>query len=352
MKPLLLLLFVVTTPTNWLLSQGCVAIRNLGGISPDLLFENIQPNDKLIFNVTNRYFEASHSFKATNSFSDTLVTNRIYTLNISLIRLLRKGWSFALNVPIAANSRNNGADHMGPLSYPKYTTRAFGLGDIRLSIYKWFLDPSINKKWNVQGGLGIKIPTGDFRYQDYFYRKDDSTVFAPVDQAIQLGDGGTGITAELGAFYSFTNSINIYFQGFYLINPREQNGVSNLKGRAPTQSQIKNNTTVMSVPDQYSLRGGASFQFQKLVLTAGLRYEKVPENDLIGSNKGFRRAATIASLEPGLTYKMKNTLAFVYVGVPYYRNIKQNTQNDMTPAGFADVVWNFGIQFKLGSSTK
>jgi hypothetical protein len=109
----------------------------------------------------------------------------------------------------------------------------------------------------------------------------------------------------------------------------------------------------MSVPDQYSLRGGASFQFfQKIVLTAGLRYEKVPEDDLIGGTKGFRRAATIASVEPGLTYKKKNTLAFVYIGIPYYRNIKQNTQNDMTPAGFADVVWNLGVQFKLGSATK
>jgi hypothetical protein len=106
---------------------------------------------------------------------------------------------------------------MGPFSYPKYTTHAFGLGDIRLAVYKWFLDPSINKKWNVQGGLGIKIPTGDFRYQDYFHRKVDSTVFAPVDQAIQLGDGGTGITAELNAFYSFARSINIYFQDFILL---------------------------------------------------------------------------------------------------------------------------------------
>jgi len=90
MKPFILLLFVVVAPTNWALSQGCVAIRNVGGISPDLLFENIQPNDKLIFSVTNRYFEASTSLKATNFFSDTLVTNRIYTLNISVIKYSAK----------------------------------------------------------------------------------------------------------------------------------------------------------------------------------------------------------------------------------------------------------------------
>jgi hypothetical protein len=347
MKPLILSLLVIIAPAMRVNSQGCVAIRNVAGISPDLLFENIQPNDKVIFNITNRYFEASKSFKGDDHFSDTLVTNRIYTLNFSVIRLLKNGWSISLNVPIAANSRNNGADHMGPLSFPKHTTHAFGLGDIRFAVYKWLFKPSENSKGNIQVSLGLKLPTGDFKYQDYFYRKADSTVLAPVDQAIQLGDGGTGITTELSAFYSLGRKVNLYFQSFYLINPREQNGVSNLKGRAPTPTQTANNTTVMSVPDQYSLRGGANFQFQKIILTAGLRYEKVPENDLIGGNKGFRRAATIASVEPGITYKMKSSLAFVYVGIPFERNIILNKQNDMTPAGFADVVWSLGIQFKL-----
>jgi len=347
MKTFILSLLVIIAPAMQAKSQGCVAIRNVAGISPDLLFENIRPDDKVIFNITNRYFEASTSFKGNDFYSDTLVTNRIYTLNLSMIRLLQNGWSLSLNVPIAANSRNNGADHKGPLSYPKYTTHAFGLGDIRVTVYKWLLNPSVNKKGNIQAGLGLKLPTGDFKYQDYFYRKADSSVLAPVDQAIQLGDGGTGITTELSAFYSFGRKINLYFQGFYLINPREQNGVSNLKGRTPTPTQIANNTTVMSVPDQYSIRGGVNFQFQKIILAAGLRYEKVPENDLIGGNKGFRRAATIASVEPGINYKLKNALAYAYVGIPFERNIILNKQNDMTPAGFADWVISFGIQFKL-----
>src|SRR6185312_10728453 len=144
----------------------------------------------------------------------------------------------------------------------------------------------------------------------------DSSVLAPVDQSIQLGDGGTGITAELSAFYSLTRSINLFLQGYYLVNPREQNGTSNLKGRSPTPVEIANYTTVMSVPDQSSIRGGVNYQLQKLVIMISLRYEKVPTNDLIGGNKGFRRAATITSFEPGVTYKMKNTLAFVYVGIP------------------------------------
>ena len=327
-------------------TQGCVAIRNVAGVSPDLLFQNVQPNDKLIFNITNRYFEASSTYVGDKFITDTVVTNRIYTLNISVLRLLNNGWSLGLSVPISANSRNNSRDHGGPQT-PRYTTSAFGLGDIRITVYKWLLDPIASNKGNIQLGLGVKLPTGDFRYQDYFIRNDSTKVLAPVDQAIQLGDGGSGITTELSAFYSISKTINIFLNGFYLINPRDQNGVSNLKGRAPTPTEIANHTTVMSVPDQYSLRAGANLQLKKLVLTAAIRYEKVPVNDLIGGNKGFRRAASIASVEPGIVYKIKSAIAFVYVGIPFKRNIVQNTQNNMTPAGFADYVFTFGAQFKL-----
>jgi hypothetical protein len=347
MKKLAMLFLLSQAPSIFGFSQGCVAIRNVGGISPDQLFENMTGNEKFIFNITNRYFEAKKSFREDKAFSDTLVTNKIFTMNISVLRILNNGWSIGLSVPIAANSRNNGADHMGAFSYPKYTTRAFGLGDIRISAYKWLWKPVSGQKGNIQLGLGIKLPTGDYRYQDYFVRNDTTKILAPVDQAIQLGDGGTGITTEVSAFYSLGKMFNVYIQGYVLINPRDQNGVSNLKGRNPTPSQIVNNTTVMSVPDQYSFRAGASMQTQKLVLTAGLRYETVPENDLIGGNKGFRRVASIASVEPGLTYKMKGSQLFVYMGIPFKRKIEQNKQNDMTPAAFADWVVSFGVQFKL-----
>jgi len=346
MKKLILISFnLLLAVYSW--TQGCVAIRNVAGISPDLLFENIQPNDKLILNVTNRYFEASSTFRGDKFITDTLVTNRIYTLNISVLRILNNGWSLGLSVPVSANSRNNGGDHKGFGTLPRYTTRSFGLGDIRFTVYKWLLDPAVNKKGNIQASLGLKFPTGDFRYQDYFTRNDSTKVLAPVDQSIQLGDGGTGITAELSAFYSLNKTINIFVHGYYLINPREQNGVSNLKGRNATPPEIINNITVMSVPDQYSFRGGANLQFQKIVLTVDLRYEKVPVKDIIGGNKGFRRPASITSVEHGVTYKMKKTLVFVNIGLPFKRNIIQNTENNMTPAGFADYLVSFGAQFKL-----
>jgi len=70
-------------------------------------------------------------------------------------------------------------------------------------------------------------------------------------------------------------------------------------------------------------------------------------NDLIGGNKGFRRAASITSIETGINYRIKKSLVFFYVGLPFKNNIIQNKQNDMTPAGFANVVFTLGAQFIL-----
>jgi hypothetical protein len=332
--------------TGYAYSQGCSPLRNVAGVSPDIVFKNSESANKTYLNITNRYLEGSSSYKGTKFLTDTLVTNRINTFNISLIKLLDNGWSLALNIPISADSRRNSADH-GGLKTPKHTTSSFGIGDLRFAVYKWLFNTTTHKTWNIQTGLGIKLPSGDYKYQDYFYRNDSTKVLAPVDVAIQLGDGGSGITGELNGFYSFSRALNIYFNGYYLMNPREQNGVSNLKGRNATQLEISNNTTVMSVPDQYSCRIGANVQIEKIILAGGIRYERLPENDLVGGNKGFRRASSISSVEPGITYLMKKSFAFVYVGIPFQRNIVQNHQNNMTPAGFADFVFSFGAQLEL-----
>jgi hypothetical protein len=53
---------------------------------------------------------------------------------------------------------------------------------------------------NQRVNFGIKLPSGDYRYQDVYY-KASGKVVAPVDQTIQLGDGGTGFTLELNSFY-------------------------------------------------------------------------------------------------------------------------------------------------------
>jgi hypothetical protein len=86
-----------------------------------------------------------------------------------------------------------------PIKFSKHTTHSLDWEISVLQYINGFLTLLHTGKY--PGWFRIKLPAGDFKYQDYFYRKEDSTVLAPVDQAIQLGDGGTGITLELGAFY-------------------------------------------------------------------------------------------------------------------------------------------------------
>jgi len=199
-----------------------------------------------------------------------------------------------------------------------------GVGDIRITGYKWLLNPSVSQKGNIQLGLGVKLPTGDFRYQDYFYKDDTTKILAPVNASIALGDGGTGITMEINTFYVFSNTISFYGNVYYLISPRDVNGVSTSTWRTPSALDVETTADVYSVPDVYSLRGGFDFSFKKLTLSAGLRDEGVPVNDLVGDSHGLRRPGHNLSFEPGIIYNMKKISLYSYVPVIIARRIKQN----------------------------
>ena len=159
-------------------------------------------------------------------------------------------------------------------------------------------DPKTSHKGNLQIGAGIKLPTGNYNYLDYFYKKPDSSVLGPVDQSIQPGDGGTGITFELNGFFNFTHRLGVYGNFFYLSNPREVNGTSTTRGGTPSASAKKYNTDVMSVPDLYMVRGGFAYMVNQFTFSGGVRMEGLPSTDLIGGSRGFRRPGYIISAEP------------------------------------------------------
>ena len=213
------------------------------------------------------------------------------------------------------------------------------------------------KNGNIQLGFGIKLPTGDYRYQDYFVKTDSTRVLGPVDQSIQLGDGGTGFTTELNAYYNFTRTIGAYANFYYLFNPREQNGTSTSRGGTPSASSIANGSSVMSVPDQYMWRAGGNFNFNKVTASAGMRMECVPSDDLIGGSSGFRRPGYVISAEPGLTYigKKINIYTFIPIAItrnrtPSYADKLQTAKTGVRTIGdaaFADYAINVGATFKF-----
>ena len=307
-------------------SQGCIMVRNISGFGQYNLTDNAFTTSQWQLNINTRYFKAFRDFKNTEDQKTPKQDESIvksFSMDITLSRLMNNGWSVDLSLPIAANSRSATLEH-GGLGTPRHTTHTFGLGDIRFTAYKWLLKPTVSQKGNVQLGLGIKLPTGDYKYQDYFYRNDTTKVLAPVNASIGLGDGGTGIITELNTFYFFNKSISFYGNFYCLINPRDESGVSATNGKTPTDLQKSTGADIYSVPDIYAIRVGLNLNFSKLALSGGLRDEGVPVHDLFGGSNGLRRPGHNLSAEPGIIYKMKKASVYAYVPVIISRRIRQN----------------------------
>jgi hypothetical protein len=148
----------------------------------------------------------------------------------------------------------------------------------------------------------------------------------PVDPAIQLGDGGWGIVTQLSAFQSIYRNTYAYFQGIYLINPRDSNGVEQTQN-APDFTLGQFGYSFNSVPDQYLARAGLGYVLWPkfgLTFSLGGRVEGVPVKDLIGDNHGWRNAGYAFYIEPGLSIS-KGRYSFAVTGpVAIHRHANRN----------------------------
>lgn len=365
MKKNILLGFLFLTFTYPMHSQGCLPIRYIAGFGQFAQLGYLQSPDKWMMNISGRYFEAYQSFKGTTKIlplppPGKRFINYNHTLNFSINKALENNWSLGVDVPIMWAASVGSPEH---LSGERHSTKSFGVGDIRFTVRKWILKSTPTLKGNVELGLGIKFPTGNYQFQDYFYYdKSDPAAkkLAPVDPSIQLGDGGTGIITEVNAFYVFNKHLSIYANFFYLINPRDQNGVSNQHGNPmgsiPGDSLVYlSGMEVNSVPDNYTIRTGANYTFGKFVLTTGFRYEGAPAHDLFGQNDGLRRVGYIFSFEPGFQFKLKRGFLYSFYTLPLARATIQTVPDkvlselsgsySITPGRFANYLIFLGYAF-------
>lgn len=335
-------------------AQGCVAIKGTAGVCS-------RPSDAKGWelNLNNRYFRSYKHFVGSEEQKKRVeehsnVINHSYELDITATRTINSRWSLSITLPIMDFARSSLYEHDGKT---RHTTHAFGIGDARFSAYRWLFDPNKYHKGNIQVGLGIKLPTGNYNYQDYFFKKADSSVIGPVDQSIQPGDGGTGLTVELNSFYNFSHKLGVYGSFFYLINPREVNGTSTSRGGSVSAVNKKYNTDVMSVPDLFMARAGISYMVNKINFSGGLRVEGLPSKDLIGGSRGFRRPGYIISAEPSVTYVAKKASFNLSVPIALKRDRTQSDSDKRRSkesgtkvqgdAAFADYLISAGVTFRL-----
>ncbi|MES2773542.1 MAG: hypothetical protein V4722_05135 [Bacteroidota bacterium] len=361
MKSIYFLLITLFFTNNLVQAQGCVAIRSTGGFCSMEQHDGKMENpSKWVLNMNNRYFKSYKHYVGTDEQKQrvqlgTQVINHSYTADFTLTRIQNKYWSYSIDLPVISNTRTSLYEHGGKA---RHETKSFGLGDVRVAAYRWLLDPEKMPKGNIQLGAGIKFATGDYKYMDFFYTSDTTKVLGPVDQSIQLGDGGTGFTTELNAYYNLSKHFSAYANFYYLINPREQNGVSTGRGSTTVSaSSILYGSSTMSVPDQYMYRMGFNYNIKGFTASAGIRKECIPSSDLFGGDGGFRRPGYIVSAEPGISYRFKKFSAYVFAPIALSRNRTQSNADKLQTqktgiyrkgdAAFADYALNLGLTFKL-----
>ena len=360
-------LIIISTSTTEANAQGCVAIKG-SGASCMLAHPGHSNKAGWLFTASERYFKSFRHFSGTEENKDrqtqgTEVINHTFITDLALTRILNDRWSLFIDAPIISNSRSSLYEHGlvngAYVKKERHSMHSFGLGDVRLAVYRWMIDPAKNTKGNIQLGLGIKLPTGDYDYKDYWYNvgPNGTKELRTVDQSIQLGDGGTGFTVEASTYYNFSHNLSVYGNFYYLLNPREQNGVRTYR---ETLTPALANEAIMSVPDQYMARGGFNYMFSQLKglsVAAGARVEGIPVHDLIGGSSDFRRPGYIWSIEPSVNYGFKNVNFFASVPFAVVRNRTQSVTDKENSektgkfvrgdAAFADYSINVGAAFKF-----
>jgi hypothetical protein len=121
--------------------------------------------------------------------------------------------------------------------------------------------------------------------------------------------------------------------------------------------QLKTGDFVNSVPDSYTARLGLNFSAKKFVFSAGARIEGQPTYDLIGKSNGSRRAGYTLSIEPGINYKLGNTVLYAFVPLTAKRKTQQTVPDKrrsniegkriVSSGGFADYMVFVGALFRL-----
>ena len=355
MKNLLLSLIFLILFTSSSFGQGCVAVRHMScsvgtGANSNSMMHPGQWQVSLGFRNLHSYKHyVGADYQPQREAAGTNVINDSQSFELGVTYSVTDRFSVAVNLPLNFNYRTSLYEHYGNAvtvnpAQKRFGTMANGIGDARLTASYWLLDPLKHMKGNLSVGLGLKLPTGDWKAMDKFHRRasdgSDYTIDKPVDQSIQLGDGGVGINLEFQGYQQLFSRTSLYYNAFYMSNPKNVNDAANV---APDKVVTDEIVRYMSVADQYAGRVGLNYALAPkagIGATLGARIEGVPAYDLIGDSDGFRRPGYIFSIEPGISYSTAKNTFFVSLPIATQRNrIKSASDwvnNKHGDAAFAD----------------
>ena len=356
--------------------QGCVAIKSFTSCNPNAFTNSSLIGRGWVASTNYRYFKSFRHFKGTEEQDQRFevvnpdgtigneVINYVTQLNLGLTYNFNKREGLTFVLPWTYNVRSSLYEH-GFTS--RHSMRSAGIGDVRVSYNYWIFNPDSAAKGNLAVSAGVKLPTGNFDYRAFWYNVgadiDGDSIpdgdYRPVDQSIQLGDGGLGFTLEMQGYSRITGPLFGYFNAFYLFNPMEANGTRTFR---ETISATLANEAICSVPDQYMVRAGFDLNVSKklgLNLFCGGRMEGIPVEDVFGGSEGFRRPGYVISLEPGLDWMRGRHDVNISVPVAMVRDRLQSVTDKeyseehntfkQGDAAFADYLINISWSVRLGS---
>lgn len=343
---------------NKAFSQGCIAVRSGCGVNVGggAVLGKGQWNAGTNF----RYFHSYKHFRGKHEETErvengTEVINDSYFLDLQMSYGLTDRLSLNFVLPFVYHERSSMYEHGGnpPNGLgDRHMTYSKGLADIRLGASYWMLNPETHAGSNFSLGLGVKPATGNYRAESTFYNQGDNrdqTISSGVDQSIQPGDGGFGITFESQAYHNLSENLVLSGVLYYMVNPKEMYSLEN-----------RGSNRQYSIADQYAARLGALYvsSVPGLGFYGGARVEGVPSSDLIGGDEGFRRPGYIVSLEPGVNYGVRNMAFSLTVPIAVDRARVQNFSDKQRTAetgefrngdaAFADYLINFGFTLRFG----
>jgi hypothetical protein len=191
-----------------------VAIRGFTSCSPSAYTNSNLIGKGWQLSTNYRYFESFRHFRGTHEEAERLVdhtevVNYTTQLSFGLTYNVNKREGISFIIPYSYFVRSSLYEHGRT---ERHTSRAAGIGDVRISYNYWLWHPDSVDRGNLMLSGGIKLPTGNFNYRDYFYNvgPDAAGEYRPVDQSIQPGDGGFGLTAELQGYWKVAGRFYIY----------------------------------------------------------------------------------------------------------------------------------------------
>ena len=391
---ILLSVISISNKTN---AQGCVAIRQMGGVTA--VSESNTYNlgrGEFQIGANYRYF---HSFRhyvgtieqpqrqttggghdANGNERGNAVNIYSHSLDLNLSYGLTKRWQLNLSIPYVHNERSQVLRQSTPVKDTfRYSVYAQGFGDVRISANYWVFNPSTAMKGNLMVGFGLKLPTGNHNVTDDAPQSDGTVKNVTMDQAIQPGDGGLGFSIEVQGFKKIYKNLYAFGNAYYLVNPRQSNGSFKsdpnvVKDKDGNVLDTLFGYNIYACPDQYFLRAGFMIpvdKAKKLTASLAYRWEGIPAFDVIGGQVAYRRPGYVMAIEPGLSFRTEQHTLSLFVPYNICRNriqsaadlASQNLQNSVIAdksqqvrvqgdAAFADYSINIGYSFRIPSMKK